>query len=108
MAWKGLLRRPRLQAALGKLLGVRNSRPIQISPYAAADGTPAAETRDVNATEDGSMVQVMMDATAQTTMTAFRGCPSTTWDTQGENGNTPSRATANTSRDAARTAMAVF
>lgn len=79
-----------------------------MSPYAAADGTPAADTREVKATDDGKMVQVIMDATTHTTMTALRGCPSTTRETQGENGKTPSLATANTSLEAARTAMAVF
>lgn len=54
------------------------------------------------------MVQVMMEATTQTTMTALRGWPSTTLDTHDDHGKTPSRATAKTRRDAARMAMAVF
>lgn len=54
------------------------------------------------------MVQVMMEATTQTTMTALRGWPSSTLETQDDQGRTPSRATAKTRREAARTAMAVF
>jgi hypothetical protein len=77
-------------------------------PYAAAEGTPAAETRDVKATSDGRSVQVMMDATVQTTMTAFRGWPLCTFETQEEKGRTPSRATAKTRRDDATMAIAVF
>tara|TARA_R110002060_G_scaffold75796_1_gene85691 strand:+ start:505 stop:789 length:285 start_codon:yes stop_codon:yes gene_type:complete len=84
-------------------------RPKQISPYAAADGTPAAEMRDVKATEEGRIVHVTSDATIQITSTAFRGCPSAeTWETQPEKGSTPSRATAKTRREAATIAMAVF
>lgn len=108
MAWNGLLHRPRLHAGLGNCFGVQKRRPRDMRPYAAADGTPAAETRDVKATGDGRMVQVIREETAHTTMTAFRGCPSTTVATQGEKGRTPSRATAKTKRDAARIAMAVF
>lgn len=48
-------------------MGVRKNLPKEMSPYAAADGTPAAETSEVNATDDGKMVQVIMDATPQTT-----------------------------------------
>lgn len=108
MAWKGLLHRPRLQAGLGNWLGVKKSRPRQIRPYAAAEGTPAAETSEVNATDDGRIVHVMSEETPQTTKTAFRGWPSTTWATQGDHGRTPSRATAKTRRDAASIAIAVF
>ena len=108
MTWNGLLSRPRLQAGLGKFLGVRKSRARQISPYAAAEGTPAAETREVKATAEGRMVQVMTAATPQTTRTALRGWPATTRETQLDQGRTPSRATAKTSREAARTAIAVF
>ena len=84
MTWKGLLSLPRLHRGSGKLLGVKKSRPKQISPYAAADGTPAADTNDVNATPDGRILQVMMDATTQTTMTAFLGWPLETLDTHSE------------------------
>lgn len=87
---------------------MQKRRPRQMRPYAAADGTPAADTNEVNATAEGNMVQVMMADTPQTTRTAFRGCPSTTLDTQPEKGKTPSRATANTNRDAANTAIAVL
>lgn len=50
----------------------------------------------------------MIAATTQTTMTALRGCPVLTRETQPEKGRTPSRATAKTSRDAAVIAIAVF
>lgn len=36
-------------------------------------GTPAAETRDVNATGDGRMVHRRAAATIQMTLTALRG-----------------------------------
>lgn len=109
ITWKGLLSRPSDHFASSGSLGVNTSRPRLISPYAAADGTPAADTREVNATADGRMVQVIIAATIQTTRTAFCGWPSAeTRDTQADAGRTPSRATANTSRDAAVMAMAVF
>lgn len=54
------------------------------------------------------MVQVMMEETTQTTITALRGWPSTTRETHEDQGRTPSRATAKTRREAARMAMAVF
>ena len=108
MNWNGLLHRPKLHCGLGKRFGVQNRRPRQIKPYAAALGTPAAETREVKATLEGKMVQVTSAATPQTTMTALRGWPPCTWETQPENGRTPSRATANTRREAAIMAMAVF
>lgn len=108
MNWNGLLRRPRLHFGLGKRLGVQRRRPRQMRPYAAALGTPAAETRDVNATLDGRRVQVTRAATVQTTTTALRGWPLWTRETQPEKGRTPSRATAKTRREAATMAMAVF
>lgn len=108
MTWNGLLRRPRLHLGFGNRFGVHISRPRQMRPYAAALGTPAAETREVKATLEARIVQVMIAATAQTTMTALRGWPFFTRDTQPENGRTPSRATAKTSREAATIAMAVF
>lgn len=109
MNWNGLLNLPRLQRGVGKLLGVMKKRPRHIKPYAAADGTPAAEIKDVNATADGRIVQVMTAATPHITRTAFRGCPSgETCDTQLEYGKTPSLATANTRREAATMAIAVF
>lgn len=73
MAWNGLLRRPRLHAGFGNSFGVRKRRPRQISPYAAAEGTPEAETNEVNATADGKIVQVTIAAIPQTTRTALRG-----------------------------------
>ena len=108
MSWNGLLHRPRLHCAFGKRVGVQSRRAIQIRPYAAALGTPAAETSEVKATLDARMVQVMMAATSQTTMTALRGWPACTRDTQLEKGRTPSRATAKTRREAAVMATAVF
>jgi hypothetical protein len=75
MNWNGLLHRPRLHCGLGKRFGVQRRRPRQIRPYAAALGTPAAETREVKATLEGRMVQVTRAATPQTTMTALRGWP---------------------------------
>lgn len=53
-------------------------------PYAAALGTPAAETSEVKATPDGRMVQVTSAATPQTTRTAFLGWPFSTRATQDE------------------------
>ena len=108
ISWNGLLNRPRFHFGLGNRLGVHKSRPRQITPYAAALGTPAAETKDVKATFEAKSVQVMIAPTLQTTMTAFLGCPLWTRETQLENGRTPSRATAKTSRDAATMAIAVF
>lgn len=87
---------------------MQSSRARQIRPYAAALGTPAAETSDVKATSEGSSVQVMMAPTAQTTTTALRGWPLLTRDTHDEKGRTPSRATAKTNREAATMAIAVF
>lgn len=84
MTWNGLLSRPRLHAGLGNVLGVRVNRPSAISPYAAADGTPDIETRDVKATADGRILQVTMEETAHTTKTAFRGWSSTTRATHAE------------------------
>jgi hypothetical protein len=80
-----------------------------MSPYAAAEGTPAAEMRDVKATADGRIVQVTSEANPQITITAFLGWPlGETRETQPENGRTPSRATAKTRREAATIAIAVF
>lgn len=62
----------------------------------------------MKATLEGRIVQVTMAPTAQTTMTAFRGWPLWTLETQPENGRTPSRATAKTRREAAMMAIAVF
>jgi hypothetical protein len=109
MNWKGLLSLPRFHRGLGKLFGVRKNLPKQIKPYAAAEGTPAAEIREVKATPDGRIVQVTMLAMPQTTRTALRGWPSAeTCETQPEKGRTPSRATAKTRREAATMAIIVF
>lgn len=80
-----------------------------MSPYAAAEGTPAAEINDVKAVLDGRIVQVTAAATNHTTITALRGWPADdTRETHPEKGRTPSRATAKTKRDEATMAMAVF
>ncbi len=88
---------------------MRKTRPKQINPYAAAEVTPAAEMREVNATPDGRIVQVMRAETPQMTRTALRGCPSgDTLETQLQNWRNPSRVTAKISREAATMAIAVF
>ena len=56
-------------------VGVKKKRPKQMSPYAAEDGTPAAEMREVKATAEGRIVQVTTAAMPQTTRTALRGWP---------------------------------
>ena len=72
-------------------------------------GTPAAETRDVNATGDGRIVQSRKDPMIQITITAFRGVPSlATWEIQPENGRTPSLAIAKISLEDAIMATEVF
>ena len=72
-------------------------------------GTAAADTRDVKATGDGSIVHRRNAATPQIILTALRGCPSfDTREIHPEKGNTPSRAIANISLDAAITATDVF
>ena len=77
--------------------------------YAVIEGTAAAETRDVNATGEGRIVQRSKAETTQITLTALRGCPSLdTREIHHDIGNTPSRAIAKTSRDAAITATDVF
>ena len=109
MNWNGLLSFPKPHRGSGKLRGVRKKRPKQIIPYAAADGTPAAEMREVNATPEGRIVQVMEAEIPQMTRTALRGWPSDdTRENQFEKGGTPSLAIAKTRRDAATMAIAVF
>ena len=77
--------------------------------YAVMVGTPAADTRDVKATAEGRIVQRRNAATAQITLTALRGCPSLeTREIHQDQGSTPSRAIANTNREAAITATEVF
>lgn len=73
MNWKGRLSFPKLHRGLGKLSLVMNTLPTQIKPYAAAEGTPAAEMSEVNATAEGRMVQVTKAEIPQTTRTAFLG-----------------------------------
>ena len=72
-------------------------------------GTPPADMSDVNVTWLGRMVHSSTAAKTNMTVTAFLGCLSAfTRPIQPESGNTPSRATAKMSRDAATTAMLVF
>ena len=72
-------------------------------------GTPAADTRDVNATGDGRMVHKRSVPTNQMILTALRGCPSlATREIHHESGKIPSRAIAKISLDAAMTATEVF
>lgn len=72
-------------------------------------GTPAAETRDVKATGEGRIVHKSNAPTAQMILTALRGCPSSDMrEIHPEKGNTPSRAIAKTSLEAAITATEVF
>jgi hypothetical protein len=72
-------------------------------------GTPAAETRDVNATGEGRMVQRRNAATAQMILTALRGEPSgETREIHHDIGRTPSRAMAKMRREAAMIATEVF
>ena len=72
-------------------------------------GTPAAETRDVKATGEGRIVHKSNDPTTQMILTAFRGCPSfDTREIHQDKGNTPSRAIAKISLEAAITATEVF
>lgn len=73
MSWNGLLSRPRDHLASIFSPEVKVNLPRLMSPYAAAEGTPAAETREVNATPDGRIVQVIIAATPHTTRTAFLG-----------------------------------
>lgn len=72
-------------------------------------GTPAAETKLVNATGEGRIVHRRRAATAQIILTALRGWPSTeTREIHHDMGRTPSRAMAKTRREAAITATEVF
>ena len=78
-------------------------------PYAAIVGTAPAEISEVNATALGMMVHSSAAANTNMTVTAFFGCPSeVTRPIQPDSGNTPSRATAKTSREDATTAILVF
>ena|SRR5579859_1493249 len=80
-----------------------------INAYAVIVGTAAAETREVNATGEGRIVQRRKALTAQIILTAFLGCPSAeTREIHPDIGNTPSRAIANTNLDAAITATELF
>jgi hypothetical protein len=72
-------------------------------------GTPAALTKDVNATGEGRMVRRSTAATVCMTITALRGSFfSDTVEIHPEKGSTPSRATAQIRREAATPATEVF
>jgi hypothetical protein len=72
-------------------------------------GTPAALTKDVNATGEGRIVRRIRAATPCMTMTALRGSFfSDTVEIHPEKGRTPSRATAQMSREAATPETEVF
>jgi hypothetical protein len=96
--WDGLLSSPKLYRGLGQLLEVRKTRPKKINPYAAAEGTPVAKIRDVNATPESKIEQVTVAAIPQIMRTTLRSWPfGDAWETQLENGRTSSRATGKTS-----------
>lgn len=72
-------------------------------------GTPPADTREVNDTWLGRIVQSMQAPKMYMTVTAFLGCPdASTFPIHPDIGRTPSRATANMRRDAATMATLVF
>lgn len=72
-------------------------------------GIPPADTREVNATWLGRIVQSMQAPKMYITVTAFLGCPvASTVPIHSDIGRTPSRATANIRREAATIATLVF
>ena len=80
-----------------------------MSAYAVIVGTPAALTRDVNATGEAKIVQRSAAATACITMIAFVGSfLSDTFEIHPANGKTPSRATAQIRRELATPAIVVL
>lgn len=123
---KGRDQRPRENRACLNSCGVMNVRPTvtmsvgfqcarereylqQIRAYAVIVGTPAALTSDVKATGDGKIVQSNNAATHSMTVMAFFGLRFlSTAAIQPENGNTPSLATAQISRELATPAMVVL
>jgi hypothetical protein len=80
-----------------------------MSAYAVIVGTPAALTREENATGEGRIVHSKSAAVASITVTAFLGSllPET-FEIHPENGRTPSRATAQIRRELATPATVVF
>lgn len=101
--------RPRDQRACLNSCGVIKTRPKQMSAYAMIVGTPAALTKEVNATDDGRIVQSRSEATTSMTVMALRGSRrSETAEIHPEKGRTPSRATAQMSRELATPATVVF
>jgi len=105
----GREKRPRDHFAFLNLVGVKKHLPKDINAYAVMVGTPAALTKDVNATGEGRMVRRSTAATVCMTITAFRGSFfSDTVEIHPEKGRTPSRATAQMSREAATPATDVF
>jgi hypothetical protein len=88
---------------------VHVKRNAAMSAYAAMVGTPPADMSDVKATWLGMMESSIMAAKTNMTVTAFLGCRLlSTRPIQLESGSTPSRATANRSREQATTAILVF
>ncbi len=86
---------------------MRRSR--EIKPYAAVVGMAPAETSDVKATWLGKIVQSMTAPKRYMTVTAFRGWRElSTLPIHPDKGRTPSRATANTRREAATIATLVL
>jgi hypothetical protein len=84
-------------------------RPNAIRAYAVIVGTPAALTRDVNATGEAKIVQRSAAATPCITMIALVGSfLSDTFEIHPENGRTPSLATAQIRRELATPAIVVL
>jgi hypothetical protein len=109
MKLRGLDQRPSDQEAFLNPLGVKNARPKAIREYAVMVGTPAALTRELKATAEGSMVHNSRAENTCMTIMALRGSFfSETWEIQPEKGSTPSRATAQIKREEATPATAVF
>lgn len=91
----------------------RQSRPDvhmrPINSQAAMVGTPAQEIKLVKATLEGKMVQSKTAETIPMKMTALRGCPFlSTFPIQADPGRIPSRAMAETRREAATMAIDMF
>lgn len=72
-------------------------------------GTPEIEMSEVNATVEGKIVHKSNDPMTQMKMTALRGCPFlSTRPIHSLPGKIPSRAIAETRREAATTQMEMF
>ena len=85
------------------------TRPKQINPYATAEGTPAAEMRDINATPESKIEQVTVATIPQITRTMLRSWPfGDAWENQLENEKTSYRVLQRILVLAATMAIAVF